>query len=244
MLRLPFTVASLLAATALATAAAAAETAAPAVADPLVGKFELGYLATTGNTETSSLNTKLALTYDASKWRHSLNAAVIHAEDAGVTTAERNQFGAKSDYKFNESDYLFITVNWEQDRFAGFEQRTSEAVGYGRRLLKSERHSLDAEIGAGARQTSPVVGADVSESILRAAAKYQWRIAEGAAFDQSLIIESGESNTYMESVSAVAAKLIGTWSLKVSYTFKNNSDVTPGLENTDTYTAVGLEYTF
>lgn len=219
-------------------------TVAAADADPLVGKFELGYLATSGNTDTSSLNAKLALSYDAQQWRHSLNAAVIHAEDSGVTTAERNQAGAKSDYKFNEFDYLFITVNWEQDRFAGFDQRTSEAIGYGRRILKSERHSLDGEVGAGARQTSPVVGPDVSETILRASAKYQWRFGEGATFDQSLIVESGESNTYTESVSAVAAKLVGAWSMKFSYTIKNNSDVTPGLENTDTYTAVGLEYTF
>ncbi len=234
MHRLAFTVAALLYALPLVAAEA----------DPLAGKFELGYLATSGNTETSSLNSKLALTYEVDKWRHSLNAAVVHAEDSGVTTAERNQFGAKSDYKFNEFDYLFITVNWEQDRFGGFDQRTSEAVGYGRRILKTERHNLDGELGAGARQTTPVVGPDVSETILRAAAKYQWRFAEGAAFDQSVIVESGESNTYTQSISAVAAKLVGTWSLKFSYTIKNNSDVTPGLENTDTYTAVGLEYTF
>ena len=215
-----------------------------AAADPLAGKLELGYLATSGNTETSSLNAKFVLTYEVDKWRHNLNAAVDHAEDSGVTTAERNQFGVKSDYKFNEFDYLFITVNWEQDRFAGFDERISEAIGYGRRILKTERHTLEAEIGAGARQTTPVVGAEVSETILRASAKYQWRIADGATFDQSLIVESGDSNAYTESVSAVAAKLIGTWSLKFSYTIKNNSDVTPGLENTDTFTAVGVEYAF
>ena len=213
-------------------------------ADPLSGKLELGYLATSGNTETSSLNGKLGLVHEVRKWRHSLDAAVVQAEDSGVTTAERYQLGAKSDYKFNESDYLFITVNWEQDRFAGFEQRTSEAVGYGRRILKSERHDLDAELGAGARQTTPVLGPDVNESILRAAAKYQWRIAEGATFDQKLVVESGESNTYMESVSALAAKLIGSWSMKFSYTIKHNSDVAVGLEKTDSYTAVGIEYGF
>lgn len=226
---------------------AAALHAAPLVAaeaDPLAGKFELGYLATSGNTETSSLNTKFALTYEVEQWRHSLNAAAVRSEDASVTTAERYQVGGKSDYKFNEFDYLFITVNLEQDRFAGYDQRTSEAIGYGRRILNSEHHSLDGELGAGARQTTPVVGPDVSEAIIRASAKYQWRFAEGATFDQSLIVESGESNTYTESVSAVAAKLVSTWSLKVSYTIKTNSDVTPGLENTDTYTAVGVEYSF
>lgn len=229
---------------ALALALSAPSALAAEPADALTGKLEFGYLATTGNTDTSSLNAKLAMAYEAAKWRHSLNAAVVHAEDSGATTAERNQLGVKSDYKFNESDYLFVTVNWEQDRFAGFDQRTSEAVGYGRRILKTERHSLDAEIGAGARQTTPVTGPDVTESILRAAAKYQWQVSEGATFDQSLVVESGESNTYTESVSALAAKIVGSWSMKLSYTIKNNSDVAPGLEKTDTYTAIGLEYGF
>jgi putative salt-induced outer membrane protein len=58
------------------------------------------------------------------------------------------------------------------------------------------------------------------------------------------VVESGESNTYMESVTALAAKLVGSWSMKFSYTVKHNSEVTAGLENTDTYTAVGIEYGF
>jgi putative salt-induced outer membrane protein len=226
----------------LATFAFAAVGAEPT--DALTGKAELGYLATTGNTETSSLNAKLAMAFELADWRHSLNLAAVKAADSGVTTAERYQAGLKSDYKFNEHDYLFATVNWEQDEFAGFSQRTSEAVGYGRQLLHSDAHHLEVELGAGARQTDLVLGPSLDETIVRASGKYKWTISEGAAFDQSLIVEKGSETTYTESVSAFAARIVGTLGMKLSYTIKNNSKVPVGLINTDTYTAIGIEYTF
>jgi len=229
---------------AFAAVVSAAEPAPTETPDRLKGKAELGYLATSGNTDTSSLNAKLGMEFDAMSWRHSLNAAAVKAEDSGITTAERYQFGVKSDYKLNEHDYLFATVNWEQDEFAGFSQRTSEAVGYGRRLISSPAHHLDLEIGAGARQTDLLVGPDEYETILRLAGKYRWFISAGATFDQSVIVEKGGTNTYSESVSALAAKVNAALSLKVSYTIKSNSEVPAGLERTDTYTAIGIEYAF
>ena len=228
----------------LALLSSVAQAGEPAPADALTGKAEFGYLATSGNTDTSSLNAKLGMAFEVSEWRNSLSAAAVKSEDSGVTTAERYQFGLKSDYKFNEHDYLFVTANWEQDEFAGFSQRTSEAIGYGRQLLHSDAHHLEVELGVGARQTDLVLGPSVDETILRASGKYKWTISASSAFDQSLIVEKGSETTYTESVSALGVRIVGALSLKVSYTIKNNSKVPVGLEKTDTYTAIGIEYTF
>jgi len=59
-----------------------------------------------------------------------------------------------------------------------------------------------------------------------------------------LTIESGQENTYTESVTAISAQVVGNLALVASYTIKNNSDVLPLIEKTDTYTAISLEYTF
>ena len=40
----------------------------------------------------------------------------------------------------------------------------------------------------------------------------------------------------------MSAKLLGDLALVASYTIKNNSDVPPLTEKTDTYTALSLEY--
>lgn len=212
--------------------------------DPFKGSVELGYLASSGNSETTSLNSRLVMEYEVADWRNGFMAQVIRATDQDELTAERYQATAKSDYKFTESDYFFAVVNYDRDEFSGFTRRTSEAVGYGRRLVQTDAHRLDAEIGAGARQTDFTDGSEESGTIGRLSANYKWNITETSAFSQTAAVESGSTNTYSESVTSVTANVMSRLALKVSYTIKRNSDVPVGVENTDTYTAVSLLYSF
>ena len=87
-------------------------------------------------------------------------------------------------------------------------------------------------------------GITENEAIFRGGAYYKWLFSETAEFRQDLTTEAGSSNTYLESVSAISAKLLGNLALVASYTIKNNSDVPALTEKTDTYTALSLEYLF
>ena len=51
-------------------------------------------------------------------------------------------------------------------------------------------------------------------------------------------------NTYLESVTALSARLVGNLALVASYKIKNNSKVLAGTEKTDTFTALSFEYAF
>ncbi|MDH3532935.1 MAG: DUF481 domain-containing protein [Gammaproteobacteria bacterium] len=211
---------------------------------PWDGKATLGYLATSGNTENSNLNSGLEVGYTSGKWEHRLVAKAINATENEVTTAEAYELGWKSEYNFSENNYAFGRASWRKDRFSGYDTQFSQTVGYGRRLIDKEKHKLNAEIGAGARQSDLVDGTTESETILRAGLDYKWTLSETAEFRQDLIVESGSENTYLESVTALSAKLVGTLALVASYTVKNNSDVPLGTEKTDTFTALSLEYLF
>jgi putative salt-induced outer membrane protein len=68
--------------------------------------------------------------------------------------------------------------------------------------------------------------------------------SETASFRQDVTVEGGDKNTYVESVTALSAKLLGDLALVASYTVKYNTDVPPLTEKTDTYTALSLEYAF
>ena len=57
-------------------------------------------------------------------------------------------------------------------------------------------------------------------------------------------VEAGDTNTYIETVTSLSAKVLGDLALVASYTIKHNTDVLPGTEKTDTYTALTLEYSF
>ena len=161
-----------------------------------------------------------------------------------VTTAEAYALGWKSEYHWTEANYLFGRVDWRKDRFSGYDQQLSETIGYGRRLIDTGTHVLNAEIGAGLRQSDLADGTSEDEAILRAGIDYLWQFSETAQFTQVLAVESGSENTYLESVSALTARLVGSLAMVASYTIRNNSDVPLGLEKTDTFTALSLEYTF
>lgn len=213
-------------------------------ASPWSGKATLGYLATSGNTENSTLNTGVEVGFATGKWQHLASAAAIQASENEVATAEAYSLGWKSERNLTDTDFLFGRLAWRKDRFSGYDSQFSQTVGYGRRLLKTDRHVLNLEAGAGARQSKLNTGMTENEAIFRGGVYYKWLFSETAQFRQDLTTEAGSNNTYLESVSAVSAKLLGNLALVASYTIKNNSDVPALTEKTDTYTALSLEYVF
>lgn len=208
------------------------------------GRVALGYLATSGNTENDSLNSNLGLWWNYEPWSHSLLGRAVRSSTSGVTTAEAYSLAWKSNYAINETDYIFGLVAWDKDEFSAYEQQIREAIGYGRRFIDNERHILNGQAGIGARQADLRNGVSQDEAILHLGGDYRWLISETSEFSQTLLIDSGSDNTYLEATSALSANVRENLALVISYTIKNNSDVLPGTEKTDTFTAISLEYTF
>ena len=220
------------------------EAAAEEEAGPWAGKVSLGYLATSGNTENSSLNSSFEVSYTTGKWVHIANGFAINASESNATTAEAFGAGWKSERNLSETNFLFGQLDWRKDRFSGIPEQFSQTVGYGRRIFDTGTHLLNAEIGAGARQSEDTLGVSENELILRGAGHYMWSFTETANFSFDLLVEYGDSNTYLQSDFALRARLIGQLLMVASYTIKDNSDVPLGTENTDTFTALSLEYAF
>lgn len=211
---------------------------------PWSGNVTLGYLATSGNTETSTLNTGFEVGYTAGKWQHVANAAAISASQDDIATAEAYDLGWQSRRNLTDTDFLFGRLDWRKNRFGGFDTQFSQTVGYGRHLINTDAHVLDVEIGVGARQSESQIGVKEDETIFRGGAYYTYKISETAELSQSLTTEAASENTFLESVSAVSAELLGDLSLVASYTIRNNSDVPALTEKKDTFTALSLEYAF
>ena len=211
---------------------------------PWSAKATLGYLATSGNTENSTLNTGFEVGYATGKWAHLATIKAINATEEDSTTAEAYNFGWKSEWNLSDKSFLFGKLDWRKDRFGGFDTQFSQVVGYGHRLIKTDRHTLNAEVGAGARQSERQDGTEEDEAVFNGGLYYVWAFSETASFNQDLTTEVGADNTYTESVSKLSASLLGNLALVASYTIKHNSDVPAGTEKKDTYTALSLEYDF
>lgn len=208
------------------------------------GKAGLGFLATSGNSDNESLNVNVDMWWNYAPWSHSLSGTAIKASASGETTAEALGASWQTKYALTERSYVFGLLNWDKDEFSAYEQQTRETVGYGRTLLDRTNHVLNAEVGIGARQADLRDGTSQNDSIAYLGGDYRWAISETSEFVQTLSIEHGSDNTYLEATSSLSAKMRDNLALTLSFTVKNNSDVLPGTEKTDTFTAVALTYDF
>jgi len=215
-----------------------------ASAGPWSGNVRLGYLANSGNTETENVNFGFEVAYAIERWVHSLAGSAVGASDDNTTTAEAYTLGWKSTYDLTERDYLFGRVDWLKDKFSGFDEQLSEAIGYGRRLILQPHQTLSVEIGPGARQSELRTGEEEKELILALGSYYEYNFNENARFNFDVGMQMGEENTFTEAVAALRTKLVGDLSAVLSYTVRNNTDVPDDSEETDTMTAVALEYLF
>ncbi|MEJ2602401.1 MAG: DUF481 domain-containing protein [Gammaproteobacteria bacterium] len=211
---------------------------------PWSGKASLGYLATSGNSDSLNVSASAEVGYTTGKWEHTAEASAVGAQQDDETTAEAYLAAWKSHYELTDRDYAFARLRWQKDKFSGYDQQMSETVGYGRKVLDSDRHVLDVEVGLGLRQLDLRDGTSEDGTILRGFADYTFNLSENAEFGQSLLLESGSENTFWESITELKASLIGELALKASYTIRRNSDVPAGSEKTDTFTAIALEYEF
>ena len=208
------------------------------------GKAALGYLSTSGNTESTNTNAALAILYQLSDWGHDFEVSAVSASSSDETTAEAYLLDYEARRSYGEHHYLFTALDWKRDRFSGYPEQTSETVGYGRRLIDRAGHVLDGGLGIGARQSELLDGTEEGDGIVRGSMDYVWAMTDTAEFEQQVIVESGSTNTMLESRSALRARIIGDISLVLSFRIKQNSAVPPGAASADRFSSISLEYAF
>jgi len=205
----------------------------------------LGFVNTSGNTNTETLVFKFDTAYEIEKWRHQAHFETLNASADDVSTADRKLLTAQSDYKFTPRDYFYGNIGYEDDKFSGFEYQAKFSLGYGRKVILTDRHQLDAEIGPGYRNFKVDNAPDSEdEALLRLAGKYKWMISDYSDFTQDLISDFGELQDELRSVTGLRTSIYESLALRLTYTVRYLDKVPVGNENYDRTTAITLDYTF
>jgi putative salt-induced outer membrane protein len=238
------TLISLLGLSLLSVTASAADTATPPPT-AWAGTVSAGYIRTSGNTSTSAANLKFELDYTDLPWRNELTGSAGNGRTGNDTTAEQYALGDKLKFNFDEVDYVFGNVSYDNDRFAGISQNFSESVGYGRRLLMTEHQTLDAEVGAGVSEQKPVgeSGYDV-QPIATLGGKYVYKFSPTSEFSQSLRTEIGSKNTLINPVTQLKLNIVGALFATLNYDLRYNTTVPENSHHTDIITSVNFGYSF
>ncbi|MDX8402295.1 MAG: DUF481 domain-containing protein [Mariprofundaceae bacterium] len=206
--------------------------------------LELGAVQTSGNTRTTTLNASLKASRERAPWRTTLSGNAVSNSAGQRTTAEKYDAALQQDWRFSERGFLFGRLGFESDRFAGYRQRTSETVGYGRQLVKHDTIDWRADLGGGLRQTRPTVGARQHEVVARASSQIAWQFSAASKLTEDLHTEGGAKGWTTKSVTALQSALNAHLSSKISLTLTHNSSVPAGAKKLDTESAITLVVNF
>ncbi|MCP4414790.1 MAG: DUF481 domain-containing protein [Gammaproteobacteria bacterium] len=214
------------------------------------GNVEFGYVSSTGNTETTNINGKLHLEAEYNDWTQKLDLGAFSTSDANETTAKRYKIEYQGNKKLTDISYLFVNSSYEEDQFSGFQYRSTLTAGYGRTMYNKNKMTLDAEIGAGIRQSKTdedlITGLSdkENEGVARFALKYLWQIEENKSLTSNISVEAGEETTISIFDISFVTMVAGDLSLKVSYLARHTSEVPVDKEKLDTVTSINLLYAF
>lgn len=227
-------------------------------------EVDLGFVNTSGNTKTTSLQGKIDAKQTLARWENQYILSALFKEDQitkedelGVKTkntektAEKYFGSLKTAYLIGiEKSYLFAYGSHTRDEFGAYRDYTTVALGYGDWVYASPRVQWFIEAGPGyfeGKKVDPddeTITSDESGAILRAATQLVWKVSSNAEFKQLLSTEHGSDNTRTISETSLSASITDAMKMKVGVNVANDSDVAPGKKKTDTTTFVNLVYSF
>ena len=216
------------------------------VIDPWEGSGELGFVNTTGNTETVALNFKLNFVRTGPRWRHRFSGTALNTSEDGIQDNERYTAEVQSDRKLSDISWLFGAFRWDADKFGSYDPSVTLTAGYGRRLMKSERHELMSEIGAGYRSlTETVSGLESNEAIVRFVVDDWWQVFKTTRWTNRLLVEAGSSNVFTQFNTGLAVSMTDKFAIKLGFEARHNTEIPPDDSvHTDTITSANVVYNF
>jgi putative salt-induced outer membrane protein YdiY len=213
------------------------------------GNAELGFIQTSGNSDTQSFNGKFNLVRELDPTVTSFKLEALTSEEEGTSSKERYLSELKYDYSLGEFSYVTSILLYEDDRFNGYQYQSTLAVGYGYRVWHGEQGELDLEVGPGYRRNALEVSNEYGskieeETIGRASLNLLIKISDNAEFTETLTVEGGDSKVVYKSDMGIQSTLIGQLAMKINYQVKHTTNVPEDKKKTDSLVGVTLVYSF
>jgi putative salt-induced outer membrane protein YdiY len=206
-------------------------------------KIGLSYVATGGNTDTTSAGSELDFHRRWPLWQLHIAANALRASNAGVTTAERYHLSLRGERDLDAR--LALTAGWlgERDRFAGYDLRSVLNGGVSWTVPTPGRWTVGT-IGAltWTRQEQTVGGSsDAFGALAQVKAEYALSDTSDVRGDVAVYNSFEDSKDWWtDGGIGVEASLNAHLALKLGYRIRYDNLPVAGFIRTDTTTAASL----
>ena len=220
-------------------------------ADPSgwTGSGELGLAFARGNAKSETVNAKLALGRESEQWKHDFGLQVLRVkgeqEDEFELTANRFEVTGSSGYKFDPRRSVIGALRYENDDFAPFEYQAIASISYGYQMIDNEATRLGVQIGPGYRRAKDRGTAEVEgDAVLRGRLDYSHQLTETTMISETFLVEASGDNSFLQNDLAIAVKINAKLALKSGLQLRHNTDVSPGIDKTDTLLTTNVVFNF
>jgi putative salt-induced outer membrane protein len=244
---------------ALAPAVAAlADEAPPPPQGVWIGKGQLGFLSSHGNSDSESLNGNVDLLRYDGAWKNEFFVGGLYGKNSGIVSAERWETRGQSNYTISGDLFAFGGLRYEHDLFDGFQYQASVTGGLGYKLINSDDTKLTAQVGAGYRRLRPETidkdgtGMVISRTPLDATGDaiatvgidFSHAFTKTTTFTNKFLMEAGSSDTLLHDDLALTVKMSDKLALSVGYGITDNTKPPAPLKKLDTIASVNLVFGF
>jgi len=223
-----------------------------------IGKGQLGFLSSHGNSDSESLNANIdVLRYDG-PWKNEIYVGGLYGKNSGIVSAERWETRGQSNYAISGDLFAFGGLRYEHDLFDGFQYQASVTAGMGYKLINTNDTKLTAQVGAGYRRLRPETidkdptGLVISRTPLDATGEaigtvgvdFSHAFTKTTVFTNKFLMEAGSSDTLLHDDLALTVKMSDKLALSVGYGITDNTKPPAPLKKLDTVASVNLVFGF
>lgn len=219
----------------------------------LYGDTELGFILTSGNTDSTTAKLKANIYQDFDNWRNQYKFDSLFKRDLNEATGENETsarrifFSSQANYKLADQDESFFMYGeYENDRFNGVRYKGTLVSGYGNRLLALRKDRIDFDIGPGFSAQSNTDSSEENGFLIRMAIHWERLISSRSRFNQAISYEQSLSglSSRLKSETALISRVNGALSVKFSYLYRHNSQPEAGKQSFDSETSASLVLNF
>jgi putative salt-induced outer membrane protein len=212
------------------------------------GSLGLAYLATSGNSETSTFGLNFTTERKPTPWGLTITGRFNRNEDDGVLTAERYSLGGRARRALGERWELFGGLSAEKDEFAGFEMLLLAEAGVTYKALVGPKHHLSFDAGltwTDENRIEPEPDVDFMGAVL--GLDYEWKISDNSSIIQALDFYPNfdESSDWRLTSMTALQSAVNSWlAVKLGYEVRYRNQPIGDNDDTDTTSTASVVFTF
>ncbi len=212
------------------------------------GSLGLAYLATTGNSETSTFGLNFTTERRPTPWGLTITGRFNRNEDDGVLTAERYSLGGRARRALGERWEFFGGLSAEKDEFAGFDLLLLAETGVTYRALMGPKHHLSFDAGVtwtDENRIEPEPDVDFLGAVL--GLDYEWKISDNSSLIQALDFYPNfdESSDWRLTSMTALQSAVNSWlAVKLGYEVRYRNQPIGDNDDTDTTSTASVVFTF